>query len=451
VRGPDVGALFCNSPGRYYGDRLEKEQVAEDGSFKLPNIGGNPSLIFTDAGGFLETTLEAIKREPNVKLLPKGTIEGRLMVAGKPKSGVRVNVSNLNWSPRGTFHLIYTTTTDSQGEFVFTDVPEGEYKLYRQPASQMRSGRPITESHQMPVKVNAGETTRVDYGGGGRAVIGQVEPDSPELSVDWLNDDHVLAFKQTPIPPVNREDFASFEAFRKANEESFTSPERLRHNRAARIFQLVFEPDGSFRADDVPVGTYELRIRVTKPDRNERLSPFARSEELGSFVRDVVVPEGKEPLDLGTLVVAMKDSGVAKKATPFDLAAMTLDGKPVRLADFRGRHLLLIFWAAWSERSLEALSAVPKLRAEFGNQVGLAYLGVNLDDDLDAAKNIVRANGYDWSQARLDSEARAKVTTAFDVNTLPAIFLLDAQGRVVGRDLEGERLRSAIQRAVAKK
>ena len=44
-----------------------------------------------------------------------------------------------------------------------------------------------------------------------------------------------------------------------------------------------------------------------------------------------------------------------------------------------------------------------------------------------------------------------KVTAAFDVNTLPAVFLLDPESRVVGRDLEGERLRAAVRRALQKK
>ena len=63
----------------------------------------------------------------------------------------------------------------------------------------MRSD-PITEDHQMPIVLKAGETLKVDYNNSGRQVIGQALPQNPNLAVDWLNDDHTLTLKQPPLP-----------------------------------------------------------------------------------------------------------------------------------------------------------------------------------------------------------------------------------------------------------
>lgn len=449
--GEDGGAVFCNMPGRYYANHLAQAEVGAEGKFTLPSVAGDPPVVFTHADGLLETTLAEVKRHPEVRLQSWGRVEGILKIAGQPKEGARVSLTTLLWSPATGFQLHYSTTTGPDGRFLFTNVPAGEYKLYWQVGST-ESGRLITESYQMPITVKAGETLKVTYASEGRAVIGQAQADPPDAPVDWLNDDHVLVLKQPPLPEVNTEDFATTEAFQKARIASYASPARLQQARDARTYQLEFQSDGSFRADDVPPGQYELRIRVTKPGKNRQFSPYPRPEdELGSLEREVVVLPGSGPFDLGTLTVPIKAEAGTPRTAPLELSAQTLDGQPVSLAQFKGKHVLVVFWAAWSERSLDALAELQKLQTRLAQDGRLALLGVNVGDETAKARKVIEAGGYHWTQARLTDAERAKVTAAFDVNTLPAVLLLDPSGRIVGRDLEGERLQTAVRRALSKR
>jgi hypothetical protein len=106
---------------------------------------------------------------------------------------------------------------------------------------------------------------------------------------------------------INREDYATFKAFREAHTASHQSPERLRQLLEARNYELVFASEGRFRIDDVPPGTYELRIKVTKPLGRGQRWHFERSEdELGSLIKEVVVPPGEGTFDLATIKVPMK-------------------------------------------------------------------------------------------------------------------------------------------------
>src|SRR6185503_18274587 len=184
------------------------------------------------------------------------------------------------------------------------NVPAGEYTVYRRYNNRMGS---ITPSHQMPITVKAGEALKLDYAFTGRAVMGQALTEPPDLAADWLNDTHVLTLKAPPgRAQVNREDFATFEAFRAANALSFTSSARRQNEREARSYELIFERDGAFRVDDVPPGAYQLLIKITKPNQRGRFTPSWQEELLGSLVREVVVPPGVGPFDLGSIAVPMK-------------------------------------------------------------------------------------------------------------------------------------------------
>jgi peroxiredoxin len=155
-------------------------------------------------------------------------------------------------------------------------------------------------------------------------------------------------------------------------------------------------------------------------------------------------------LDFGTLKVAMKEVAAGKSSPPVELNALTLDGKPFSLAQSKGKNVVLAFWTSWSDRCTEQLAEFHKLQREYGSGA-LEIVGVSVDNDLKTARDAVDARSYTWSQAWLDGEHRAKATAAFDVNMLPGIFLIDPEGRVVGRDLEGDRLRAAVRRALQKK
>jgi len=72
-------------------------------------------------------------------------------------------------------------------------------------------------------------------------------------------------------------------------------------------------------AEDVPPGTYELHIKITKAKDRARFVPSGREEEIGSLVREVIVPAGSEAFDLGTVVVPMKAGGLARKPPPVSL------------------------------------------------------------------------------------------------------------------------------------
>ncbi len=263
--------------------------------------------------------------------------------------------------------------------------------------------------------------------------------------------------QEPPRPPAPKiEDFATNEAFSSA-WASYIAENNPGGTQSHVAYQLRFEADGSFRIEDVPAGAYELRIRVTEPRaKGEQFDFNKKPVEIASLMREVIVPRipgdrSDSPLDLGTLNLEWKRPAVAKPRLLAQLQAQTLDGQPLALDQFKGRNVLLVFWTSWSERSMEQLAGLAKLREELGADAALTFVGVSLDEDAATALKAVEARGYRWTQGWLDAKGRGQTAAAFDVKSLPAVFLLDKEGCVVARDLEGERLPVAVRRQLAKK
>ena len=123
-----------------------------------------------------------------------------------------------------------------------------------------------------------------------------------------------------------------------------------------------------------------------------------------------------------------------------------MDGHALSLAQYRGKLLVLTFWAWWSDRSTEQLELVRKLQGELSGDNRVAFLGVNLDQDSKTFHHAVEALGYKWPQAELDPANLAKAAMNFEVKSLPAIYVVDPDGRIVGAHLEADRLRVILER-----
>lgn len=106
----------------------------------------------------------------------------------------------------------------------------------------------------------------------------------------------------------------------------------------------------------------------------------------------------------------------------------TLDGSPIDLADYRGKPVVLNFWASWCvpcRREIPAIAAFAKDHPE------LQVIGVNYQDNMDDANAFVQEFGVTWPSIIDDGS----IGKQFAVPGLPATFLIDADGQVVDRAL----------------
>jgi hypothetical protein len=198
----------------------------------------------------------------------------------------------------------------------------------------------------------------------------------------------------------------------------------------------------------VPAGTYELRVHVTRPPKDPNMR-FSRSQEdLGLLVKEISIPPGApgDEFDLGNFEMELKGEKTAAQVIA-DFRATRLDGKPFALESLRGKPAVLLFWAGWAPKSAARLADLRALQESTTSPA--SFVTINLDEDAASAQAAVR----DFTRGvhtRLEGRARSEVTEQSGIDTLPATIVLDEQLRVIARDVEGKRLRTALDRALAK-
>jgi thiol-disulfide isomerase/thioredoxin len=135
------------------------------------------------------------------------------------------------------------------------------------------------------------------------------------------------------------------------------------------------------------------------------------------------------------------------------IVAIDVDGKPVSLADLKGRVVLVEFWATWCPPCVASIPALDELARKYGDR-GLVILGVNVDamhedvKEMKTARAIVRRflvkHHVTWTNV-LNGAGASDHAAAYGVEEIPANFLIGRDGTVVAVEQSGE----ALERAVA--
>jgi peroxiredoxin len=128
------------------------------------------------------------------------------------------------------------------------------------------------------------------------------------------------------------------------------------------------------------------------------------------------------------------------------IVAEDLNGKLLRLSEHRGKVVLLDFWASSSPACRQQFPSSKKLIRRLEKEP-FVLLGVNEDDTLDNARQVVQAEQLPWRSWRDDGELRHPLARRWGVGNLPTTYLIDHQG-VIRYRFEGPQPEDAIDRAV---
>ena len=124
-------------------------------------------------------------------------------------------------------------------------------------------------------------------------------------------------------------------------------------------------------------------------------------------------------------------------------AAVDLDGKPISLADYRGKVVLLDFWAVWCG---PCLGEIPRIKAVYEkyHAQGFDVIGVSLDEDAAVLREFIKEQEIPWRQILDGDGFGGAFAKRYGIRSIPAPFLIDRVGKVISVKARGRLLEELV-------
>ncbi|MBI3466416.1 MAG: TlpA family protein disulfide reductase [Planctomycetes bacterium] len=252
-----------------------------------------------------------------------------------------------------------------------------------------------------------------------------------EMAADLRND---------PRAPVARE--ARFHHLEAKLDNAGNNPEEVQELLAELKAFFTLEPPGERH---LRLAAETVRLINSLKDDAAALSAYQEFGEL--FAKS----DNRRVARFGS-EIAEAAKQIRARLEPVEFEGTALNGSKFNINSYRGKWVLVQFFAPRDPQSAEEL---PHLKAAYEkhHERGFEIVGISLDTERSVLEDFVGKNGVPWVNLFSDDSAAGGVkhplAKQFKVQTIPATFLLDAEGKIVARDLRGESLAAEIEKHLA--
>ncbi|MCL2270041.1 MAG: TlpA family protein disulfide reductase [Treponema sp.] len=120
---------------------------------------------------------------------------------------------------------------------------------------------------------------------------------------------------------------------------------------------------------------------------------------------------------------------INQRTAPHNFTLQLLGGEKAALSSYRGKVVILNFWATWCPPCRAEMPSMETLYQRYNKQ-GLEILAVDLGEDSNTVQMFIQSNRYTFP-VMLDSDS--KVGNAFGITAIPTTYIIDREGKIIGR------------------
>ena len=146
-------------------------------------------------------------------------------------------------------------------------------------------------------------------------------------------------------------------------------------------------------------------------------------------------------------MTAVKPLSVGHQAPVFK--TNSLEGKPVSLADYKGKYVMVDFWASWCPPCRQENPNLVRLYNQFKYK-GFNILGVSLDEDKGKWQAAVREDKLTWQQASDLKKWDGATARMYHIEAIPSNFIIDPQGNIIAKNITGKNLEEFLNKTFNK-
>jgi len=186
------------------------------------------------------------------------------------------------------------------------------------------------------------------------------------------------------------------------------------------------------------------------PDAAEAMLQIAIAQEFAGQEDQAKKWYARIVKDFGSMPAAQKAAGaqirldsVGKTIT---VSGKGVSGGTVDLAKFRGKVVLIQYWATWCEPAKADMATLKDLLKKHGN--AFAVLGVSLDADVKELNAFLAQARLPWPQIFEEGGLDSRPANQLGILTLPTMILVDQQGKVVNRNIQAAEIDAAVKKLI---
>ena len=217
------------------------------------------------------------------------------------------------------------------------------------------------------------------------------------------------------------------------------NPLEVRDNEAVigRLKRVIARADfnSAYVIDKYPVIVYSCGLKSNVGEALDKMSQSVKESEIGMRVVDKYY--------------RLRSLNVGDKVP--DFTCSTPDGKQVNLYSFiKGKECVVLdFWASWCHWCRKESPNVKKVYEQYHGK-DFDVISFSFDTDKDKWIKAISEDDTDWMQVSDLQGTKGDIYAWYDLNGIPAIFLIDGEGKIIAKNMRGQAIENNVKETLNK-